>query len=254
MSQNTSTSTATSTSTECHEANHDEKNQDPLEIDQHDDLETMLRDLYWNHGNTIPEIADKIDKSVGYVSEKLTEYGIPTRAPEDYTSAIPAKEFLEALYWSNAAAAATITEHPVSLTVPETNPNVTPDGDAISVSNSSDSPTIAVINDRLEYSFPDRAAECTPGNTISSRADRHACLSINEIADVVNASTSVVHSWLKAYDIPRVGVGESRTRPSEETLRELHFEEDLTLAEIGEEYAVTGAAVSQWFDKYGIER
>lgn len=80
-------------------------------------------------------------------------------------------------------------------------------------------------------------------------------LSSIQIADRLGVSKQTVLGWMKRHDIPRRSKEENNQPPIEaDKLRELYWDDGLTMYEIGDRIGRSQPAVSRWMDKFDIER
>lgn len=75
--------------------------------------------------------------------------------------------------------------------------------------------------------------------------------SVNEIAERFDVDVDTIHKYLRKYDIDTLPPW--KLNYDEDELREMYFEQDMTMKEIGEELGVTQGRVSQLFSKFDID-
>ena len=82
-------------------------------------------------------------------------------------------------------------------------------------------------------------------------------LTHGEIASRLGVSRQTVHNWMQELGIETRGRGAKKPGASyknEEELRRLYWEEEMSMAEIGEHFGISHVTVKYWMVKHGIDR
>lgn len=78
--------------------------------------------------------------------------------------------------------------------------------------------------------------------------------SMNDIADELNCGIGTVQHWMNKYGIDRRNHTREKITISEDSLRKLYCEEDLTMKEVGDELGYSKQQVHYWMEEHDIKR
>jgi len=193
-------------------------------------------DLYWNQKLTAKAIATKCNVSQSTILKWLKFYNISRRAPANKQRIQrPQKNNLYSLYWNQKLTTRAIaTKYKVSQ---ET---------VLKWLKFYNIPRRAPANEqRIEY----------PSKKKLKNLYWNQKLSLQHIADLFHVCDGTVLKWMKDYEIPRRS---SRNKviypPPAEELKNLYWNQELSLQKIANRYNVSKATVQKWFKDYNIQK